>query len=110
MKNRCKDRMSGQPHWVWRMAIKPRRPLDDDNPDGYLESDDDWIANNREVVLSFLNSASPLPALSREDLINIRHEINRQLERCRSDETAANYEKLVAKLDAILSASQGGAS
>jgi hypothetical protein len=37
-------------------AVKPRRPLDDDRPDGYLESDMDWIENNMEAVVWFLET------------------------------------------------------
>lgn len=37
--------------------VQARRPLDDDGPlVGYLESDDDWIANNHDAVLWFLNT------------------------------------------------------
>ena len=31
-----------------------RRPFDDDNPDGYLESDKDFIRNNEELCVWFL--------------------------------------------------------
>jgi len=34
--------------------IHPRRPLDDDNPDGYLESDQDFVLNNLEVAVELL--------------------------------------------------------
>ncbi|MFW9871715.1 MAG: hypothetical protein ACFFG0_01345 [Candidatus Thorarchaeota archaeon] len=34
--------------------IKKRRPLDDDNPDGYQESDKDFVENNINAVLWFL--------------------------------------------------------
>lgn len=34
--------------------IKPRRPLDNDNPDGYLESDKDFVLNNIEACIAFL--------------------------------------------------------
>jgi hypothetical protein len=43
------------------MRIKPRRLLDDDEPNGYRESDDDWIANNREAVIQFLEAGSSAP-------------------------------------------------
>lgn len=33
-----------------------RRPLDDDDPDGYAESDRDWFENNRDAVLWFLDN------------------------------------------------------
>jgi hypothetical protein len=37
-----------------KMDIIPRRPLDDDNPDGYLESDQDFVLNNIEVAVELL--------------------------------------------------------
>lgn len=37
-----------------KMLIHPRRPLDDDNPDGYLESDQDFVLNNLEVAVELL--------------------------------------------------------
>ncbi len=36
------------------IEIKPRRPLDDDVPDGYLESDKDFVLNNIEACIAFL--------------------------------------------------------
>ncbi len=36
--------------------VVPRRPLDDDDPDGYLESDEDWILNNQDAVLAWMTS------------------------------------------------------
>jgi len=36
------------------LGIKPRRPLDDDQPDGYQESDRDFVFNNLKVCVSFL--------------------------------------------------------
>lgn len=35
--------------------VIPRRPLDDDKPRGYLESDRDWVENNLEAVLWLLS-------------------------------------------------------
>ena len=37
-----------------RLEIKPRRLLDDDNPDGYLESDKDFVLNNIDTCIAFL--------------------------------------------------------
>lgn len=37
--------------------IKPRRPFDDDCPEGYLESDRDFVDNNLEACVSFLEAA-----------------------------------------------------
>ena len=34
--------------------FNPRRPLDDDMPDGYLESDMDYMGNNHEICIWFL--------------------------------------------------------
>lgn len=36
------------------IKINPRRPYDDDDPGGYVESDNDFIGNNRYVVLELL--------------------------------------------------------
>lgn len=40
--------------------VLPRRPYDDDDPDGYLESDDDFMANNIEACLWFLAHAKEI--------------------------------------------------
>ncbi len=37
-------------------AVIPRRPLDDDRPDGYLESDRDFAENNWDFVMWALNN------------------------------------------------------
>ena len=37
-----------------RLKVIPRRLLDDDNPDGYLESDKDFVLNNIETCVVFL--------------------------------------------------------
>ena len=37
-----------------RLEVIPRRLLDDDNPDGYLESDKDFVLNNIETCVIFL--------------------------------------------------------
>lgn len=36
-------------------SFQPRRPYEDDKPEGYLESDNDFIANNLDLVVAFLN-------------------------------------------------------
>jgi hypothetical protein len=42
----------------------PRRPLDDDKPDGYMESDRDYLLNNRFVAVALLDEyAGILPQL-----------------------------------------------
>jgi hypothetical protein len=35
-------------------TFKPRRLLDDDNPNGYMESDLDYVLNNWGLVMEFL--------------------------------------------------------
>jgi len=35
-------------------ALKPRRPYDDETPLGYLESDKDFVLNNLEACVWFL--------------------------------------------------------
>lgn len=37
------------------MSYTPRRPLNDDGPDGYLESDRDYLLNNRLVAVALLD-------------------------------------------------------
>lgn len=37
--------------------VNSRRPLDDDKPDGYLESVNDWYHNNEDAVEWFLENA-----------------------------------------------------
>lgn len=36
----------------------PRRPLDADKPDGYLESDRDWVLNNLDWCVAKLEEAT----------------------------------------------------
>jgi hypothetical protein len=37
-------------------TFKPRRLLDDDNPNGYMESDLDYVLNNWGLVMEFLDN------------------------------------------------------
>jgi hypothetical protein len=37
------------------ICIKKRRPLDVDQPDGYLESDSDYMENNRVACVAYLD-------------------------------------------------------
>lgn len=37
------------------MKLKPRRPLDDDAPDGYRESDQDYVLNNLDLAVALLD-------------------------------------------------------
>lgn len=49
-------------------AVNARRPFEDDKPDGYLESDDDLIRNNKEAAVWLLEHAEELrSALSSKD-------------------------------------------
>ena len=36
--------------------FRPRGLWDDDKPEGYLESDNDFIRNNQELVIEFLTA------------------------------------------------------
>lgn len=40
--------------------VNTRRPFDDDKPDGYLESLNDWYHNNEEAVEWFLTNAEAI--------------------------------------------------
>jgi hypothetical protein len=44
----------------WLDKFKPRRPWIDDQPDGYLESDQDFINNNLVLVLEILERLEEL--------------------------------------------------
>lgn len=45
-------------------AVNPRRPWDDEEPEGYLESLNDWIANgNLEAVEWFLENSEAIRAM-----------------------------------------------
>ena len=39
-----------------KTEIVARRPLYDDQPDGYLESDRDWLLNNEQTALRLLRA------------------------------------------------------
>lgn len=41
-------------------AVKARRPFEDDQPDGYLESDDDLIRSNKEAAVWLLEHAEEI--------------------------------------------------
>jgi hypothetical protein len=45
--------------------ITPRRPLDDDDPSGYLESDNDFVGNNIEACLWFLENRDKLARMAK---------------------------------------------
>jgi hypothetical protein len=48
--------------------IKARRLYEDDKPNGYLESDNDFFENNREAILWFLdNSESVIKFVNAHD-------------------------------------------
>jgi hypothetical protein len=40
---------------VPKLHVNARRPFDDDQPDGYLESDKDYVRNNFEVAVALLD-------------------------------------------------------
>lgn len=40
--------------WKPSLPIKPRRPFEDSLPHGMLESDLDYLENNREVAIELL--------------------------------------------------------
>lgn len=42
-----------------RSNIIPRRPLDDHAPDGYMESDTDFVLNNLAACLEWLEPINP---------------------------------------------------
>lgn len=49
--------------------VSPRRPLYDDEPNGYLESDNDFVANNIEACVWFLTNRDKL-----QELLTTSHE------------------------------------
>jgi hypothetical protein len=59
------------------MPIKPRRPYEDDKPDGYLESDMDFVANNFDLCVKL---SGRLPEILDNDSM------------CSSERTGAVYE------------------
>jgi hypothetical protein len=40
--------------------IEPRRPYDDEHPDGYLESDQAFLKNNNDAAVWFLENRNRL--------------------------------------------------
>ena len=44
----------GDLRWNWKKMFNKRRPLDDDQPDGYMESDRDFVNNNIELCVKIL--------------------------------------------------------
>jgi hypothetical protein len=63
------------------LRVVPRRPYIEDEPDGYLESDNCWIENNKEAVLQFLQSAvtrQPHPSSSEEVTAEQAEDISRR--------------------------------
>lgn len=38
-------------------GINPRRPLDDNKPNGYMESDRDFVLNNIEACVEYLEAS-----------------------------------------------------
>ncbi len=48
------------------MIITPRRPLDDDKPNGYQESDKDYVLNNIAACVMLLDRELQRTAISSE--------------------------------------------
>lgn len=47
-----------KPRSVAPHSVKPRRAYDEENPQGYRESDTDYMENNRELVIALLDALS----------------------------------------------------
>lgn len=66
--------------------VIPRRPLDDDNPSGYLESDRDFVLNNIDACVWFLESTVKLP-VEAQSLIDVKCvKCEKTIENCECDE------------------------
>ena len=48
------------------MGYAPRRLYDDDQPDGYLESDLDYMSNNRYLAVSMLDAFDTMLSRKKE--------------------------------------------
>lgn len=69
-----------------KLKFKKRRPLDDDDPKGYQESDRDFAENNIELVAAFLNAHKP-----ESDLLSV-NELDRVGDYCYNlADTIAEY-------------------
>ena len=51
----------------WRRMFNKRRPLDDDLPDGYMESDKDFVENNFELCVKMLEELETQLSLEEKD-------------------------------------------
>jgi len=68
-----KDKTFDKPHLYPPMPkVEPRRPFDDEKPNGYEESLNDWFLNNTEAVEWFLENAEVIRAC-----LNAEHEPRR---------------------------------
>jgi hypothetical protein len=47
--------------------FKPRRPYDDDQPDGYMESDRDFVENNFDLCMRLLEKLEKAYAKKKND-------------------------------------------
>lgn len=46
--------------------VKPRQPYEDDRPNGYMESDRDYMENNLDACVWFLDNHKAIRALLEE--------------------------------------------
>ena len=49
---------------ITRVRVKARRLYDDSIPDGYMESDVDFVMNNLDVCVRFLESGIPVAGVA----------------------------------------------
>ncbi|MCG7348835.1 hypothetical protein [Sphingomonas sp. ACRSK] len=53
-------------------TINPRRPLDDDDPDGSQESDKDFVANNLDACVAWLKAQTGEDGERGRDMVRVR--------------------------------------
>lgn len=65
------------------MKVKPRRPLNDDKPNGYLESDKDFILNNLNEAVRVLEGPNPKKRHVTRDMLERRlTKVEKALKEC----------------------------
>lgn len=62
---------------IQQLKAIPRRPYQDDEPDGYLESDRDYLGNNRETAIWLLEHLDEMKSLE-ATLRRREHEVVRK--------------------------------
>jgi hypothetical protein len=83
------------------VIYQPRRPLDEDKPDGYMESDTDYLLNNREIAVALLDAhkdmIAALLALTTHDRPVVVHvaqsalnKLPKELIKCATSTTSAD--------------------